>query len=474
MNDRVLVEALRAGDPGALAALYDAHAESVYRYCWSLLRDTDSAQVALRDALIAAEAHAAALSDPGLLRPWLYALARSECRRRRMAAAQAAGDVLADAPEPDDPDDADLRIMAWNAVQSLSAADREVLELDTRHGLTGAGLAAVLGIPARRLDAAREHARARLRDAITAEILARKGPYDCPRRARILTGFAGELTLDMREHLVRHLARCETCSPHRSRQVSAAKVFELLPQVTLPEALRVRVLSCFVDPELFLYRRYVARRSQALDGAGFPVGGERKPRTWPRAVACTLAAVATVVAIGSIFDYFGKEVGDLPGVATVAFPPEDQPPALPWHRADATAEPGLDSTGTRPPLDVASATPPARLASPATEATRGLPTHDRSSAPDRDPVPTHSTHATLPSLRPGEPTHAPASPTQTQAPTAHPTRHPTFRPTIRPTIRPTGHPTRPTTHPTTPTPDPTPTSDPIPTPSPQPTPTAAS
>ncbi|MFD2357381.1 RNA polymerase sigma factor [Nonomuraea ferruginea] len=100
MNDRVLVEALRAGDPGALAALYDAHAESVYRYCRCLLRDADSAQVALRDALIAAEAHAGLLADPGMLRPWLYALARSECRRRRIAGPQPAGEALAGAPEP--------------------------------------------------------------------------------------------------------------------------------------------------------------------------------------------------------------------------------------------------------------------------------------------------------------------------------------------------------------------------------------
>ncbi|MDA0639898.1 RNA polymerase sigma factor, partial [Nonomuraea ferruginea] len=402
MNDRVLVEALRAGDPGALAALYDAHAESVYRYCRCLLRDADSAQVALRDALIAAEAHAGLLADPGMLRPWLYALARSECRRRRIAGPQPAGEALAGAPEPADPADADLRIMAWNAVQSLPAADREVLELDTRHGLSAAGLAAVLGIPARRLDAVREQARDRLRDAVTAEILAMKGPYDCPRRARILTGFAGELTPDMREHLVRHLARCETCSPHRSRQVSAAKVFELLPQVTLPESLRVRVLSCFVDPELFLYRRYVARRSQALDGAGFPLPGDRKPRVWPRAVACTVAAVTTLVAIAGIFEYFGKEVGGLPGVATAAFPPEGKPPVLPWRRAeaDATAGPELGRTAGLP-LDVARVTPRARLISPATETTRWLPTVGGLPTTWPDVEPTWSTHDPVPSPPPG-------------------------------------------------------------------------
>ncbi|MFC7591723.1 RNA polymerase sigma factor [Nonomuraea antimicrobica] len=213
MNDRALVEALRAREPGALAALYDAYAESVYRYCWSLLLSRDSAQVALRDTLIAAEAHVGALADPERLRTWLYALARAECLRRRATAPPGAAEVLAQAPALDDPADADLRVMAWNAVRSLPVAEREVLELVHGHELPAGELAQVLATPPRQIELLVEEARESLRDAITAEILARKGPYDCPRRARILAGFSGELTQEMREHLVRHLPQCEICAP---------------------------------------------------------------------------------------------------------------------------------------------------------------------------------------------------------------------------------------------------------------------
>ncbi|NUP80980.1 MAG: sigma-70 family RNA polymerase sigma factor, partial [Nonomuraea sp.] len=354
MNDRVLVEALRARDPGALAALYDTHAESVYRYCWSLLLDTDSAQVALRDTLIAAEAHAGALSQPDRLRVWLLALARIECLRRRMAAPPAAGEALTGAPPPDDPADADLRVMAWNAVLSLPAADRELLELATRHELPPADLAQVLTIPARQVEQAQEQARERLADAVTAEILAHKGPYDCPARARILAGFSGDLTREMRGHLVRHLARCEVCAPHRDRQVSPAKVFELLPAAALPDALRIRVMSCFIDPELLPYRRYVARRTASLDAAGFPVSARQPARRWPQAVAGALAAVATVVAIAVIFSQFGKENGGLAGVATAAFPATGEPPGirLPWRSepqdVPLTVEPIRDDPGAEP------------------------------------------------------------------------------------------------------------------------------
>ncbi|MGN9787499.1 RNA polymerase sigma factor [Nonomuraea sp. ZG12] len=440
MNDRVLVEALRAGDPGAVAALYDTHAESIYRYCWFLLRNTDSAQVALRDVLIAAEAHAAALSDPGMLRPWLYALARGECTRRRIAVRQDAAEAPDGAPEQED---ADLRLMAANAVRSLSAADAEVLDLTARHGLSTRELAPVLGLAVHQVVEIYDGARERLRDAITAEILARKGPYDCPPRARILTGFAGELTPDMRRRLVGHLPICETCAPHLSRQVSAAKVFELLPQVTLPEATRVRVLSCVVDPELFLYRRYVARRSEALDAAGFPVVGERRLRAWPRALAGVAAAVATVVAIGVIFDFFGKEVDGLPGVATVAFPPAGEPPGLtlPWESRvrserddvqpllDGTATHPLGTTPTATPVSIVTTSPRPSLLDPVDD---GRP----SQAPSLSLSPSRSSQAADPTLRPTEP-----MPKPTPCPT------PTLPPT--PTVTPAPPPTRPTTQPPT-------------------------
>lgn len=73
MNDGVMAEALRARDPDALAALYDRYAEPIYQYCCALLGDPDSAQVALRDTFIAAEALIGSLADPAMFRPWLPA-----------------------------------------------------------------------------------------------------------------------------------------------------------------------------------------------------------------------------------------------------------------------------------------------------------------------------------------------------------------------------------------------------------------
>ncbi|WP_327088782.1 sigma-70 family RNA polymerase sigma factor [Nonomuraea sp. NBC_01738] len=454
MNDHALVEALRTQDPGALAVLYDTHAEGIYRYCWSLLLSSDSAQVALRDTLIAAEAHIDALADPERLRPWLYALARGECLRRRRPVPPDAGEALGEAAPPDDPGDADLRIMAWNATQSLPSADRELLELTARHALSTSDVAAILGSSPRQVEVAEEEARERLRDAITAEFLAGKGPYDCPGRARILTGFSGDLTAEMRGQLVRHVTHCEMCSPHRTRQVSAAKVFELLPAPSLPESLRVRVLSCFVDPELVPYRRYIAKRSAALDAAGFPCPGEKKARRWPQALAGALAAVAAVIAIGAIFHQFGGQDGGLSGVAVGAFPAPGEPPGIrmPWQPdpQDTTirVEPILDSTATRPigvldpTLPLTPTRPPTTAVwtptpPPSKTATPQDPPSELPGAgdPTRDPQGGHST--AQPTTPAKSPTPCPATPTPTKTATPIQTPTKTQTPTQVPTQVPT-------------------------------------
>src|ERR1700735_5385582 len=83
MNDPQLVTTLRARSAAALADLFDAYGERLFRYCWGMLRGREVAQIALRDTLIVAAANIALLTDAELLGPSLYSLAGAECRRRR-------------------------------------------------------------------------------------------------------------------------------------------------------------------------------------------------------------------------------------------------------------------------------------------------------------------------------------------------------------------------------------------------------
>src|SRR5690348_14041424 len=148
MKDPRLAAALLESSPDALAELFDAYGDRLFRYCWGMLRSRSRAQVALRDTLLVAQAHIARLADPedpASLAPWLYSLARAECRRHQPV-------------PPADADEsparlglaaADARLVSWNAAMSLTDAEFEALDLACRHYVD---LAQVLGLPAGEAD----------------------------------------------------------------------------------------------------------------------------------------------------------------------------------------------------------------------------------------------------------------------------------------------------------------------------------
>src|SRR6266508_935022 len=84
-SDAELVSAAMAGDRGAFAAIYDRYADRLHDFCWSLLRDRDEAADATQDAFLVAAERLGQLRDPERLRPWLYAVARSQALRRAPA-----------------------------------------------------------------------------------------------------------------------------------------------------------------------------------------------------------------------------------------------------------------------------------------------------------------------------------------------------------------------------------------------------
>ena len=80
--DREVVAAITAGDPAGMAMAYDRYAAALYGYCHWMLHDSADAAGALKDTFVIAAATLRDLSEPSELRPWLFALARNECRRR--------------------------------------------------------------------------------------------------------------------------------------------------------------------------------------------------------------------------------------------------------------------------------------------------------------------------------------------------------------------------------------------------------
>ncbi len=266
-NHQLLVEGPRAIGPEAMEAIHDAHADALLRYCWFMLRSEDAAQIALRDSLIVAAAHLARLPDPAKLRPWLYAIARSECLRRRPSPASDPGAVARSGPARHGPDPT---VMAWQAVMDISPLNREALELSTRHGLEPCAIALVLGIPERDVAGLLAAAREAMEQALAGEVLAH-AVGNCRARAAILADWAATPTASLREKLVLHAARCEVCMPALPRNVSVAKVFGLLPVVKHSADMRARTLACLNDPALAGYRTFVVGRAVTFDNTGFPV-----------------------------------------------------------------------------------------------------------------------------------------------------------------------------------------------------------
>ncbi|MGH3376800.1 MAG: RNA polymerase sigma factor [Actinoallomurus sp.] len=330
MEDRLLVETLRSRDPIAMGAVYDDYAERLYRYCWFQLRNGDAAQVAFRDTLMCAEAHAGRLRSPARFGAWLYAFARIECRRRRPA-----GPVQPDLPVArHDQDDVDLRLMAWRAVAGLPPLSREVLDLRHRHGLTNSDIALVVGLRAREIADRLGQAGVLLEAALIAEILAHDGLEGCASRTELLRPRREEIDADLRESLVRHSLECAGCASHLPENIAPGKVYDLLPKAPLPESLRAHIMNCFTDPELAGYRLFAAARVSRFGAHGFPVqpgsgrsasflrgSGDspyRAARAWSRAVTAIAGAVVAAVTATALCGYFGEEAArDSHGIVTM-------------------------------------------------------------------------------------------------------------------------------------------------------------
>ena len=334
MNDLQIAAALRAGSPDAIAELFDAYGDRLFRYCWSMLRNREIAQVALRDTLLAAQAHIARLADPESLGPWLYSLARAECRRRRAAPAAEADEK----PVRPGQRDADSRLMAWNAVMSMEAAEFEALDLACRHDVD---LALVLGLPAEEAQAVLDGARQSLERALGAEILVSRG-HACPDRAEVLAGCTDTMTAAVRERVLEHASGCAVCGPNLPRNVSAARVFALLPAPTLSPLARVEVLR-FIDDhrrprgragELIAVAGAIA--SVALASAFFLVGSAGQPAA-VRAIMPTMAAASPALCAEAVWSRHRRR-GPVPGpVRHRTYPDPSAPRCLRGRAFDAAA-----------------------------------------------------------------------------------------------------------------------------------------
>ncbi|WP_240614422.1 RNA polymerase sigma factor [Herpetosiphon llansteffanensis] len=160
LGDNVLIRRIAQGDEQALSQLYDRYAATVMGIALKIVRQREIAEEITQEAFWRVWQRASTFDNSrGNCAPWLFGIARNlsiDELRRRAARPQAAYD------DPERPllesiaDDADIEEVVWlgeqrsvvrSAMQSLSAEQREALELAYFSGLTQREIADKLGNP---------------------------------------------------------------------------------------------------------------------------------------------------------------------------------------------------------------------------------------------------------------------------------------------------------------------------------------
>ena len=308
MRDGDLVAAVAAGDPAALAAAYDQFAPSLYGYCRSLLSEPSDAAGAVRDTFVVAEVKLPLLRDPSRLRPWLYAVARNECRRRLHGDGASvpltddefgAGEATADLGPA--LEQAQQREMVSSALAELEPADQEIVELHLRHEFYGADLADALGVPRNQVHTLTSRARTRFETALGAHMVARSRLGSCQELSWILGEWDGDLTPNLRKLVRRHIGTCEICGEHERRHVNPVALLSALPEPVLPESLQHEALSLLADTsaDAAQERAEIAERAEPFTRSGFPVPLD--PLASRRGPAAFVPAAGVLVAVFVMF-----------------------------------------------------------------------------------------------------------------------------------------------------------------------------
>ena len=147
---RDLVERAQRGDRQAFAALAELSIGELYNLAQLMLADSDLAQDAVQEALIAAWRDLRALRDLDRFRPWLhrilvnsvYRAARNERRASRLQIV-----ATADWGTPDAARDLENRDEIDRGFRHLSAEHRAVLVAHHYLGLSDDEVAEMLGVP---------------------------------------------------------------------------------------------------------------------------------------------------------------------------------------------------------------------------------------------------------------------------------------------------------------------------------------
>jgi RNA polymerase sigma factor (sigma-70 family) len=316
-DDAHLVATHLAGDPAALAAIYDRFADSLYDTAAAMLGDRNDAADIVQDVFVIAAERLDQLRDPSRLKPWLFAIMRNEVyrrtkQRRRVVAtdfSEAGADLRAPPDQGSDGAGAEFEELAElvrDAARGLDARDQLVLELSVRQGLQGADLADALGVSAQQSYGLVHRMRDRTERSLGALCVARAGRKECSELAAILQAWDGEFSVLIRKRVARHIDDCETCERTKRRfapLVLLGSARALAAPIDLRDRVLDRITSAGGDTPSYAFTR----------PGGFPTVARRAPRL---AVWVGLTVIAVLV-LGGMTAYVIADGGQADVIATI-------------------------------------------------------------------------------------------------------------------------------------------------------------
>lgn len=171
-SDRCLLTAIARGESRALEELYCRHWRTLLTYLIQQLGDYPLAEEVLQDVMLAVWKGASGFRGECQVRTWLLAIARKRAntaRRRQPGTTLALDeDGPSDLPLAQHPTHHPLHDDVLDALAQLSAIERETIQLIFYHGLSGADVAAVMGVPEGTIRSRIRRAKARLHSLLSA------------------------------------------------------------------------------------------------------------------------------------------------------------------------------------------------------------------------------------------------------------------------------------------------------------------
>ncbi|MEO3813089.1 sigma-70 family RNA polymerase sigma factor [Sphaerisporangium sp. B11E5] len=250
--------------------MYDAYADRLTDFAYSLAQDTDVAADAVHAAIVTAHGRADLLRETSRLRAWLYALTRFHVYER-LGRTPAHGFTAGQAHEHDhDVLDPELTGVVREALAELGQREREVLLLAVRHGLTTAEIGVVLGLSSRQAGNRLGRAKEQLDNAGAAVILARTGRAHCPDLSALVDSLEGPFPQPLRRRLTRHIGGCEECTDGRRRRVTSERLLDEVPVAFPPLSLRRRVAETCSGIGDDAVRATILAATDRFDKNGFP------------------------------------------------------------------------------------------------------------------------------------------------------------------------------------------------------------